>query len=250
MNGLKWNAVALLLAALMLSACEDRTTVPQAAIEQAKKASEAPKGPAVPTTQELVDGPRARLALIPLPLTLQVPAGWGKLGDNNAAGIKVSAAGLNIVQGYTPHGPVQIQLTARKTMKEDELQQILDAGKKEMAAKPQEIIKFDFRPLGSGNVKILERQRVSPEARPFVQYDAAGNEHQTMEVGFSWSISVLVPNDGAYQDYQLSFIDLTKSHYDQDAAFLNSIVSTLRYAGDGAAEATGLPAASAPATLP
>jgi hypothetical protein len=245
MTRLNHAAAACVLAALVLTACEDRSSVPPAALEQAKKASETPKGPAVPTTQELQSGPRHRLALIPLPLTMEVPAGWGKLSDNNPAGIKVTSVGLNIIQGYTPSGPVQIQLTARPVVKEDALQRIVDAGKKEMKDKPQQIVKFDLRPMDG--VKLLERQSVGP-ARPFVQYDTNGQEHQSMESSFNWSISVLVPNEGAYQDYQLSFIDLTKSHYDKEAAFLNNIIGSLRYAGDVTAEAPTTAATTAPAT--
>jgi hypothetical protein len=240
------RAIALcMLAVIAMAGCDDRTAVPPAAVEQAKKASETPKGPALPTTQELTTGPRKRLALIPLPLTIEAPVGWGKLGDNNPAGIKVTSAGLNIIQGYTPSGPVQIQLTARPVVKEDALQRIVEAGKKEMAEKPAQIVKFELRPLGG--VKVLERQSVGP-ARPFVQYDINGQEHQSMESSFNWSISVLVPNEGAYQDFQLSFIDLTKSHYDKESAFLNSIMNTLRYAGDTTPEATGLPATTVPGT--
>ena len=53
------------------------------------------------------------------------------------------------------------------------------------------------------------------------------------------------PHEGAIQVFEVNFIGLTKSQFDKDKEFLNSVLSTLQYAGD--APATTAPAASAPA---
>lgn len=235
---------AALLLGMILSACDDRSTLPQSVIEQAKQASaeKARKTTAPPTTQELLNGPRTRLALIPLPLTMQVPAGWGKMNDNNAAGIKVSAAGLNVIQGYTPSGEVEIRLSSHPTMKQDALDQILAFGKKEMQEKPTQYLKCELRPLGS--VKVLERQSLGQPA-PLTTYDQNNQPQTKMVTMLNWSMSVLVPAEGGYQNYELSFFWLTKDLYDKDKDFLNSVLSTLHYQADSAPEPT-----TAPATQP
>ena len=102
--------------------------------------------------------------------------------------------------------------------------------------------RFLYDPLG--NVKVLERQSVG-QAAPFVVYDSRNQPHETIEAPFSWTISVLVPNEGAYQLYELNFIGLTKSQYDHDKDFLDGILRTLAYAGD-----TSLTSLSPAATLP
>ena len=240
-----------------LPACDDRSTVPQSVIDQAKKTEQdaaQSKKHKRPTTQELLESRRTRSALIPLPLTMEMPPGWGKLED--LGDLKISA-GLNLIQGYTPHGEVQIQLSSRPAMKMDALDRLVEAGKKEQASKPQQIVRFDLRQ--AGNVKILERQVVG-EPRPFTVYDANNQPHTTTEANFTWTIQVLVPNEGAYQVYELNFMGLTKNQYDQDKDFLEGILKTLQYAGDstgagitGTGTSTSLGASSsttAPTTLP
>ena len=128
--------MTVLAVGMLLAACDDKPDVPQAILDQAKAANEH-KGPKIPTTQQLLSSKRTQFALLPFPLTIQVPPGWEKLTDSNAAGIKVSSAGLNIVQGYTPNGEVQVQLVSRSPMKQDDLDRMLVAGKKEMAQKPR-----------------------------------------------------------------------------------------------------------------
>lgn len=227
---------AIATAALFLSGCDDKPEVPQAVLDQARKQTEDATKPASkrPATQALLTGKRSRTALIPLPLTMDLPPGWGKLDEPD---IKVSA---NLLQGYTPSGgEVQIQLSNRAAIKQEDLDLMIAGGKKEMAEKPKEILKFDVRPLGAN--KVLERQSVGHPA-PFTTYDANMQPHTSEESAFNWTITVLVPNEGAYQRYELNFIGLTKSQYDRDKDFLNSVVDTLRYATD----TTPTPAPSPP----
>jgi hypothetical protein len=240
----------VIAAVCALVACDDRGSVPQSVIDQAKKAERdaaQPKTPKRPTTQQLVEGHRSRTALIPLPLTMEMPPGWGKLQDLGDA--KISAS-LNLLQGYTPHGEVQIQLASRPAMKQDALNRLVEAGKKEQTAKPQKVVRFELRPLG--NVKVLERQVVGDPA-PYTVYDANNQPHTTTESSFTWTIQVLVPNEGAYQVYELNFMGLTKSLYDQDKDFLEGILKTLQYGTDTSSGTSASPVAgatTAPTTLP
>ena len=98
-----------------------------------------------------------------------------------------------------------------------------------IAANPQQIVKFELRPLG--NNQVLERQSVGRPA-PLTVYDSNNQPHTSEESIFNWTISVLVPNEGAFQVYELNFLLLTKSQYDKDKDFLDSVVQTLRYATD------------------
>ena len=227
----RWIVPALVFGAAGLMAtigCDDKPNVPAQVLQQQAKAAEEQKHPNKhPTTQELISGKRSRTALIPLPLTMELPPGWGKLNEVSDAGLKLNAG--NLLQGYTPNGEVQIQLSARPAMKKEDLNHMLAAGKKEMAEKPQQILKFELRPLG--NNQVLERQSVG-RAAPLTVYDANNQPHTSEESIFNWTISVLVPNEEAFQVYELNFILLTKSQYDKDKDFLNSVVETLRYATD------------------
>jgi len=240
-NALKSGGTLMLSAILVAGlACDERPTAPPAVIDQAEKAAAQQAKPNKhPTTQDLVSGKRIRTALIPLPLTLEVPPGWGKFEDNNDAGIKIG--GSNLIHGYTPNGEVQILLASRSPLKQEDLDLLIKAGKKVMAAKPQEILKFELRPLGT--VQVLERQSVGQPAN-LTTYDKDMKPHTSTESAFKWTISVLVPNQGAFQVFELNFMDLTQSQYEKDKDFLRGIIDTLRYAVDSTASPATAPAAS------
>jgi hypothetical protein len=235
------------VAGATLTGCEDRTDVPPAVLEASNNANKAKENlPKPPTTQELLTGHRSRTALVPLPVTMELPPGWGKFNEKNPVGVTIGAG--NVLQGYTPNGEVQIQLNPRRAMTRDELDRMVAAAKKEMAEKPQQILKVDLRQ--HGDVKILERQAVG-QPGPLTTYDANNVPHTTTESPFTWTISVLVPNEGAFQVYELNFMGLTKSLYDKDKDFLNSVLNTIQY---GEATTPGNPATGpssvSPATLP
>ena len=221
--------------AMFAAACDDRGSVPQAVLDQANKPPE--DFLRVPTTQELVSGRRSRTALLPLPLTMELPPGWRP--DRKLA---------NILQGYTPSGgEVQIQLVPRPSIKMDDLDRLVTGAKKEMAANPQQILKVDVRPLGT--VKVLERQKVGVPA-PLTTFDKNNQPHTSTESNFTWTLDVLVPHEGMYQVQELSFIGLTKSQWDQDKDFLNSVLSTLAYAGDVTSSSTTMSSSASPTTAP
>ena len=240
--------VIILVLSLVLAACDDTpsssTAVPPEVLKQVEeneKAKATAAKPKRPSTQELLTGRRSRTALMPLPLTMEVPPGWGTFDGFGDDKVRAATAGLNLFQGITPNGDVQIQLTARPAMKQEELDRVVTFGKKEQQEKPNQILKMELRDLG--NMKILERQSVG-EPRPLSTFDEKGQEHTTTESSFNWTITVLVPNAGALQAFELNFIGLTKNQYDKDKDFLNGILSTVTYGTATTAPAT------APATPP
>ena len=234
---------AAALVAVGLTACDDTPAVPQAVLDESNKPTDTSINKR-PTTQSLLSGTRSRSALIPLPLTMEMPEGWGKPKD-------MEAAPGHLLQGYTPNGDVQIQLASRPVMKKERLDQLIEGAKKEMAKNPA--VKVELRDMGSS--KVLERQSVG-QPRPLTVYDDQGVPHTTTEAIFNWTYSVLVPFEGAYQVYELNFIGLTKSQYDKDKDFLEGILKTIQYAGDGGSAASlapatpSAPAAPAPAAAP
>jgi hypothetical protein len=226
-----------LLATGMLVGCDDSSSsVPPEVLAESNKPK--PNTPKVPTTQELVSGPRSRTVLVPLPLTMELPVGWRQMKDVPSS---------QLWQGYTPSGEVQLQLNSRRPMTQQELDRLMTGAKKEMAEKPQQILKVDLRQ--QGNVKILERQSVG-EPRPLTVYDSNNVPHTSTESIFTWTVSVLVPMNDEFQVYELNFFGLTKSQYDKDKDFLNSILSTLQYAGDTSGSGVGPTTGLSPSGLP
>ncbi|MEO6436598.1 MAG: hypothetical protein ABIP55_12680 [Tepidisphaeraceae bacterium] len=228
-------AGATTAAFIIPSGCDNAPDVPQAVIDESNKPAD-DKTPKRPTTQELVSGNRTRAALIPLPLTMEMPDSWGKLeGKEQIPG--------NHLRGHTPSGEVLVQLSARPSMKQDTLDRLIEGAKKEMAKNPA--MKLDLRPLGE--VKLLERQLVGPP-RPYPVYNEKNEESITTESIFNWTLSVLVPHEGALQVYELNFIGLTKNQYDKDKEFLQGILSTLQYGGEASASPGATPPSAPSAT--
>src|SRR5688572_25723943 len=89
--------------------CDDPAgDIPQAVLDQQARQAEAQKSlPKIPTTQDLVNGPRTVMPLGPLPMTMRVPASWR---------VEV-AGGASLLRGFTPNGEVAIQLTSRPSLK-------------------------------------------------------------------------------------------------------------------------------------
>ncbi|MEA2707926.1 MAG: hypothetical protein QOF78_527 [Phycisphaerales bacterium] len=214
--------------------CDDQSNdIPQSVLDQqARQAAIEKTLPKIPTTQELVTGPRTVMPLGPLPMTMRVPTSWK---------VEVTS-GASLLRGHTPSGEITIQLTSRPSLKKPEFDALIKAAKKEQAEKPQSILKADVRPLG--NVQVYERQAVGDPA-PYTVYDSNLKEHTTTEQLFKWTISVLAPHGEGLQRYELNFVGLTKSQYDQDKEFLQGMLDTLHYGLTGAS--TGSPP---PTTLP
>jgi hypothetical protein len=221
---------------LTAPACDDTPQVPQSVLDEANKPKEADSSKR-PATQELLGGRRTRTALVPLPLTMEVPQGWGQ------GQFKDIPNPGNLLQGYTPAGDVQIDLAARPSLKQEQLDQLLEGAKKETAKNPT--MKVELRSLG--DVKVLERRSVG-QPRPLEMLDSRGQPYSTVDSILKWTISVLVPQGGAYQVYELNFMGLTKSQYDKDKQFLEGILSTIQYAGDSGSGGGGGAASLPPPT--
>jgi len=230
-------ATIILAAGLLCTGCDDPAgDIPKEVLDQQAKQAEAAKTlPKIPTTQELVNGPRTVTALGPLPMTMRVPASWE---------VKV-AGGATLLSGFTPNGEVAIQLTSRPSLKKASFDSLVKSDKKEQAEKPQSILKVEVRPMG--DMLIYERQAVGDPA-PYTVFDKNMKERTTTEQMFKWTISVLAPSSDAYQRYELNFVGLTKSQYDQDKQFLQGILDTLSAGGAGGGTATTSPAATPAAT--
>ena len=229
-------------------ACDDSSNdIPQAVRDQQARQAEAEKKlPKLPTTQELLTGPRSVTALGPLPMTMRVPASW-----------KVEVAGpASHLRGLSPSGQeITIQLTSRSPIKRAEFDAFIKSAKRDQAEKPQSIIKADLRPFGTA--QLFEWQKVG-EPREWPVYEPVGNEMRTRtttEQPFDWKISLFAPQGDGFQRYELSFIGLTKSQYDKDKTFLQGILDTLSWGDSTAAPATTTTTAPSsgspsPATLP
>ena len=218
-------------------ACDDSSNdIPQAVRDQQARQAEAEKNlPKIPTTQDLVSGPRSVTPLGPLPLTMRVPVSWK---------VEVTA-GASLLRGFTPNGEIAIQLSSRPSVKKANFDAMFKSEKKEQAEKPQSVLKLELRPFG--DAMIYERQSVGDPA-PFTVYDHNLKARTTTEQIFKWTISVLAPTGDAYQRYDLNFVGLTKSQYDQDKEFLQGILSTLTYGTGGAGAAS--PATTVPGSSP
>jgi hypothetical protein len=200
--------------------CDDSDTkVPPAVLEQASKPPES--GMRIPTTQD----------------SLEMPPGWG---PDHRTGMP------NLIMGYTPSGgEVSIQLIPRSPLRAKDLNTMVAAAKKEMAANPTKILKCELRPLGTAQV--LERQRVGDPA-PVTTYDRNNKPHESIESYFEWTLDVLVPHEDGVQDNQIAFLGLTKSQYDKDKDFLNGVISTLQYVSPSESATTTTAPTATPAS--
>src|ERR1044072_7986509 len=88
----RFITLILLVSGVFCGACDDRSnSVPQAVLDQASKPPIDMLR--VPTTQELLSGHRSRTALLPLPLSMELPPGWRPMKDMPG-----------VLQGFTPSG--------------------------------------------------------------------------------------------------------------------------------------------------
>jgi hypothetical protein len=239
-----------LAAGLLVVGCDDPAgDIPQAVLDQQARQAEAAKNlPKVPTTQELLSGPRTLTPLGPLPMTMRVPVSW-----------KVEVAGpASHLRGRTPSGDeVTIQLNSRAPIKRAEFESFIKSEKKAQSERPQSILKADVRPFG--DAQLYEYQRVG-EPREWPVYEGTGGQirtRTTTEQPFDWKIIVFDPQGDAFQRHELNFIGLTRSQYDKDQNFLRGILDTLssgEAAGGAASPTTIAPTdaspAPSPATLP
>jgi hypothetical protein len=194
------RAAAAVLGVAALAGCDDRSTpLPDPAPQPTK-----PPGPSRPTTQQLNDGPRQRVSLIPIPATIEVPASW-----------KVETIGTGaVLRGPTPSDEVAIRLSAAEQLKSDQIKILIDvlreAGEKDKANQ------IAFRVTDPApNVKMVERiYRESLQGLPEL---------------VRWRVNLIAPSSLYYQRYELSFTSLSREVYEKDESFLRRIVDSLQY---------------------
>jgi hypothetical protein len=210
-------ATAILLAAtaLALNGCDRRPTEPTAATSGS---------PAIPTTQELINGPRTDLALHTAPLRLSVPRSW-KLD---------LAATSTTLRGLTPHGSVQIIIAFRTTFTHDKEQFLIGAFQDKGASEGYRHVKL----RSSAGIDIVELQKVTaPIDTPLLNNQ--GNKLKDTSEPLEWKFLAFIPEGsqpGEFDEYEIAFFNLDESLYQADKDFLESIMGTLKYdpaAGDG-----------------
>jgi len=228
----------LLITGIGLGACDDRSDVPAdlAQPRPDERATEPTQTPATsrPTTQELVASSRTAMTLDVLPLTLQVPPQW-KITRRSTSSLP-----LVWLEGPAPAGDVQIALKVQEPMIPPKFEQLLLGTRREIERASEPNTQLTIRQLGPAT--IIERRTVGipfearaldPTGMPL--RDPSGVELTRTVTPMRWRISVYAPGEGLMNHYELNFIDLEKPQYDADRKFLEDILSTLRFAGEGAA---------------
>jgi hypothetical protein len=218
--------VGLLLAGI---GCDDKNSLPESVQKAAAKAQDQAGTPQRPTTRELVNGPKRRLKLTPIPFTARVPVSWKieNLGSGN----------LTILGGPTPSGEAQLQVTARSPATAEDIDIIKRASKKEMAttqsATGRHTIEAHFRTVGG--IQAFER-RVLGTPAPLIVTDDNNEEHTVTATPYTWTLTLFVPQGQNFNRYEINFIAMTREQYEQDKQVLEPIIDSLSY------DPTALPA--------
>jgi hypothetical protein len=187
-------------------------------------AAQTPPQPTRPTTQELTSGPYKKLTLPGMPLAVQAPQSW-----------KIAIEGsLTFLEGPTPSDNAMIQLAQRESLRPEQVESLLEGVKREQAQHPETVKRADLRQVG--DMKIIEQLSISaPVSTPKVDakgdavLDEHGNIITTANSSAHWRLTVLVPYEKMFSDYELNFIDLTGEQYALDKDFLERILSSISY---------------------
>jgi hypothetical protein len=231
---MKIACCVLLVAGLLICAiaCDDSTSVPPSVQDAATKAkAQGPQGPLRPTTQELLQGSRKRLALTPLPFSVNVPTSW-KIDS-------LGSGSITVLTGPTPSGEAQIQLSSRSTIKKEDLEVVQRAAKKETTQPTTDVsnktVKAEFRKLGE--VEIFERQALGMSG-PLTITNPDGTERTENATNFKWTLMLFVPQGNEYARHEMNFVALTAEQLKQDKELLEGILKSLQYEPGNAAPAT------------
>jgi len=238
----------LLVAGLGIGAgaCDDRSDVPADLVHPpVEPQTEQPTAATSrPTTQELLESPRTTMTLDVLPLTLQVPPHW-KITRRSTSNLP-----LVWLEGPAPAGDVQIALKVQEPLIPQKFEQLLLGTRREIERAAEPNTQLTIRQLGPATV--IERRSVGIpfEARALDPMgipirDPSGVELTRTVTPMRWRVSVYMPAEGRVDHHELNFIDLEKPQFDMDRKFLEDILATLRFAGEG-----GGSAATGPSTQP
>lgn len=227
---IRCTRMAVLLAVVLASGCDDTPAIPPDLVLDAPVSPEAQ--PARPTTQELLEGPRHPVPLGELPLTVQAPAGWEVE--------PLAGTSHVLLQGPTPFGEAAVQLNDRPLTTGAKFEMIVNGAKKELEQFPQSIKMVELRQIEGAQV--LERQRVGLMPAPS-PYDPPGVK---LSPPLNWTITVFVPRGEDYDTYELNFIGLTADQYDADETLLRGIMDSITVNAASAAGGSGATTAPAP----
>lgn len=163
--------------------------------------------PPVPTTQELMTGPYKRVLLLPLPLSAQVPKSWDCTTPEGTQ--------MTFLEGPAPGGrSIRISLEIGRTIKPDELKNILE-GAKRAAAKSKDKVQLDIRSIG--DAQVLEERRLNSAATT--------PQDQPMD----WKVTYFVHTELDYGQYVVDVIGLTAGQYEQSKDLLRKIFDSITY---------------------
>jgi hypothetical protein len=158
-----------------------------------------PQTPPPPTTQDLLTGPRTSISLETVPGTISVPPGWKTNRLENEPVV--------VLTGPTPHGEVVFLPGRLMQFTPQTLELYLERQRQTYVNKPS-TLKFDIR--DQGGFRVLEIVTVA--ASDMVEWR-----------------TLLMANTGLnYEQYKVSCI-LPRAVYEQDKAFLESILGTIAY---------------------
>ncbi len=198
--------VALLLP--LVVGCEDRTPV-VSPLPTPTTIPAVEEIPARPTTQSLLEGPRTRTTLSPMPISLDLPPGWAL----------ETVADTPVLNGPAPSGDLTVSLITRSVATKT-IEMIERGAKEEAAAKPKTHLRADARTVNG--VKIFERQTVGTGVAP----DGS--------LMFRWHITVYAPTPEdaeATTTYEINFFGLSRKMMETDGPFIQSIIDSLELVG-------------------
>lgn len=209
--------VVLGLVAPFLSGCDDSPVVTTSGeIKVGEPASPVSTQPVVPSSLEILNGPRKQLLLLVVPLVVKVPESW-RVQQNKGGR-------LVFVEGQGPTQFVQIQLARRPAISAQEMDARLTAASKEKTGTGVTV-----RTLG--DTRVLERVAVGTLSSTPI-FDDKGNTIVVVSPPVRWTITLFQPRIGQPREvdvYELNFVGLTLAHYEADKRFLKEIVDSIRH---------------------
>ena len=164
---------------------------------------------AVPTTQQLLTGPRTKLDLKFAPFTLNVPQSWELKTFNDGATV--------ILEGSTPTDTVGISIPVYRTITADQ-EKALETHAKQDAIEHSDLIK-------SNPIRDMPGTKVIEQLILDAPTSATTQPLQTLQ----WIYTLCIPNGKDFTAYDLRIIGLTTQQYKNDQAFLRSIIDTATY---------------------
>jgi hypothetical protein len=172
--------------------------------------------PVLPTSTEILEGPRTELPLLVVPLVATVPESW-RVQQNEGGR-------LVFLEGQGPTQFVQIQLARRPAISAQEMDARLTAASKETTGTGVTV-------RAVGDTRILERVSVGTLSSTPI-FDDKGNTIVFTSPPLRWTITLFQPRTGQPREvdvYELNFVGLTNDQYEAEKRFLREIVDSVRH---------------------